>query len=144
MADAQLNLTRRALLGAACMPVLARHSGPDPESTLVLAVVGQGRWTPDQVRGDEERWQDALAQFRAAEAALAALAHVEDDDLYDRHLGRFNAATKRLLRTAAPDLAALAAKLDLLVSQQAWELTGGELCIAALQRDARHFAAAAR
>jgi hypothetical protein len=63
--------------------------------------------------------------------------------VYDRHLGRFNGAMKGLLRTAAPDLASLAAKLDLIVAQEAWELTGGDRCIAALQRDAHRFAAAA-
>ena len=36
----------------------------------------------------------------------------------------------------APDLGALAFKLDLLVAQQAWEMGDGELCLAALQRDA--------
>jgi hypothetical protein len=49
---------------------------------------------------------------------------------------------KGLLRAPAPDLAALAAKLDLAVAQAAWELTGGEKCMAALHRDARRFAAA--
>ncbi|MEA2999697.1 MAG: hypothetical protein QOK17_1530 [Sphingomonadales bacterium] len=45
--------------------------------------------------------------------------------------------TVRLLRLPAPDLAALALKLDLAVADQAWELTGCETCLAGLQADAR-------
>ena len=43
-------------------------------------------------------------------------------------------------RTPAPDLAALAFKLDLLIAEQAWEITGGELCLGAIRRDAHRFA----
>jgi hypothetical protein len=47
---------------------------------------------------------------------------------------------KALLRTPAPSLVALAFKLDLLISEQAWEMTGGELCLASLRRDVYRFA----
>jgi hypothetical protein len=96
------------------------------------------------------RWDDALARYRTAEAALASvegteveftlsacLAGSRRDQLYDRALGRFNHALRRLLRTPAPGAAALAAKLDLAVRHLAWELTGGEACMAALLRDAK-------
>lgn len=53
------------------------------------------------------------------------------------------AALRRLLRTPAPDLPALAAKIELAVGNQAWELTGAELCFAALDADARRLVPAA-
>ena len=100
---------------------------------------------PDQVRHDDRgqrRWQGALARFRRAEAALAAVAHTEDDDLYDRVLGRFNRALRALVRAPAPDLRAFSAKLDLAVDHELASLTGGEACMAALKRDARRLARA--
>jgi hypothetical protein len=87
------------------------------------------------------KWDRALARFRRAEAALAAVAHTEDDDLYDRLLGRFNRALRALARTPAPHLAALSAKIDLAVDHELATLTGGEVCMAALKRDARRLAA---
>jgi hypothetical protein len=60
--------------------------------------------------------------------------------LYDRLGARHDVAVKALLRTPAPHLPALAFKLDLLIGEQAWEMTGGELCLAALRRDAHRFA----
>lgn len=62
--------------------------------------------------------------YRGAEAALQALAQCEDDGLYDRAGRRCDAAVKRLLRTPAPDLAALALKLDLLFGQLCGSLAG--------------------
>ena len=85
-------------------------------------------------------WQRALARYARAEAGLEAVAHVEEDDVYDRALGRHNAALARLLRTAAPDLAAAAAKLDLILRHQVFELSFGEAALAALRRDLRRFA----
>jgi hypothetical protein len=65
----------------------------------------------------------------------------DDDALYDRALGRHNAALARLLRTAAPDLGAVAAKLDLILRHGVFELNFGEASLAALRRDVRRFAA---
>jgi hypothetical protein len=42
----------------------------------------------------------------------------------------------RLLRAPAPDLPALALKIDLTVDDQAWELTAAAPCLAALKADA--------
>ncbi|HEX8527024.1 hypothetical protein [Allosphingosinicella sp.] len=103
---------------------------------------------PDRVRHDETadgaprvlRWDRVLARFRKAEAALASVAHAEDDELYNRLVGRFNRALRGLVRTPAPDLAAFSAKLDLAVDQEVATLTGGEACMAALKRDARRLA----
>ena len=65
-----------------------------------------------------------------------------DDDLYDRALGRHNAALARLLGTPAPDLAAVAKKLDLVLAHAVFELSFGERALEALQRDVRGFAGA--
>lgn len=70
------------------------------------------------------------------------VAHTEDDDVYDRVLGRFNRALRALVRAPAPDLAAFSAKLDLAVDHEVATLTGGEACMAALKRDARRLARA--
>jgi hypothetical protein len=67
-------------------------------------------------------------------------AHTPDEDLYDRLLGRFGTALRRLLTTPAPDLPAFVLKLELAIDQDAATLTGGEASMAALKRDARRLA----
>ena len=146
MAAAQHKLSRREVLAGACAGAAAlplpRHSGLDPES--ILSATGEKeRWTPDQarpelcrrVRGDGFAWQRALARYARAEAGLEAVAHSEDDDLYDRALGRHNRALARLLRAPAPDLAAAADKLDLILRHSVFELNFGEASLEALRRD---------
>jgi len=145
MAVAELNLSRRALLGAAFVLPLSRHPELVSGSTFLFPWLAPGtRWTPDQVRGDDlsravTKWDRAHTRFRNAEAALAAVQGA-DDVVFDRVLGRFNHALRRLLRAPPPDPAAFAAKLALAIEQEIWELTGGEACLAALKRDARRFA----
>ena len=99
---------------------------------------------PDQVRHDEGRavtiWDRAVARLAAAEAALAAAAHTQDEDFYDRLGARHDRALERLLTAPAPHPAALADKIDLLVEHQAWELGFADSAWAALRRDARRFA----
>jgi hypothetical protein len=68
------------------------------------------------------------------------VAHTEDDCAYDRALGRHNAALARLLRTPAPEVGAAAAKLDLILRHQVFELTFGGACLVALGRDLRRLA----
>jgi hypothetical protein len=89
----------------------------------------RARWPVGyDVRGD--------AQARALlEPAFAAIAPLEDraDDLECARL----AALRRLLRSPAPDLRALALKIELVIDNQAWELRGAEPCLAALRQDAR-------
>ncbi len=84
MADGQLRLSRRALLGVACAsaPVLGRHSGLDSESAFFAPPPPQVRWTPAQVRGDE-LWNEALAVFTRADAAVTALEGTSDDDAFN-------------------------------------------------------------
>jgi len=107
---------------------------------------------PDQVRHDvggrdardddgwDAVWQKAFARYARAEAELEALAHVEDDGLYDRALWRHNAALARLPRTPAPDLAAVARKIELIVRHEVFELSFGLSCLAALRSDISRFA----
>ncbi|HEY0412440.1 MAG TPA: hypothetical protein VGD66_04795 [Allosphingosinicella sp.] len=109
---------------------------------------------PDRVRHDDARmarWSRALAAYRRAEVDLRAYerrtdgapweaqAAIEEahgalsDTLYD--------SLRRLLKTAAPDVRALALKLDLVVEHEVGTLTGGDECLAALRRDARRLSA---
>jgi hypothetical protein len=50
------------------------------------------------------------------------------------------AALRRLFRIPAPDLAALALKLELAVADQALELEGCEECLSAMAEDSRRLA----
>lgn len=148
MADGQLKLSRRALLGVACAsaPLLsraeARHSGLDPESTF-FAEEGKGRWTPDQacpelsrgVRGDD-LWNEALALFNRADAAVTALEGTSDDDAFNAAADLHDRALERLLLAPAPSVAALARKLSLARRDQAWELPSGDALMHALEQDA--------
>ena len=86
------------------------------------------------------RWPGAFERYRIAEAAVRAAGGGGDDVGFDRAVGRFNAALKRLVRTPAPDLHALALKLDLILAEELWELTGADRCLDALRRDAHRFA----
>jgi hypothetical protein len=100
--------------------------------------------TLKQVQGDDgasrERWRDAFARFREADSALEALVHCTNQRVYDRALGRHSTALARLLRMPAPDLAAAARKLDLIVRHQLFEARFGEAAIAVLRRDIARFA----
>ena len=120
---------------------LLRHAGLDSASIL-FPTAEKGRWIPDQVR-DDGKWDSALARYAQAETGLTAVAHTEDDSLYDRALGRHSAALARLLRTPAPDLAAVARKLDLVIRHSVFEFSFGESCLASLRQDVRRFAALA-
>ncbi|HVQ09328.1 MAG TPA: hypothetical protein VMS43_12925 [Allosphingosinicella sp.] len=99
-----------------------------------------------------ERWTRALAAYRRAEARLAAFRRAEAllppaarafpacAPLEER----FNllecarlAALRRLLRVPAPDLTAFGLKLELMVDDRAWELTGANLFLDGVKEDAR-------
>ena len=145
MRAAQHKLSRRALLAGVCVvPALPRHSGLDPEprntaappvDTAVFLGPGGELRSSTTRRDDEAKWEQALARYARAVAGLEGVAHTEDDARYDRALGRHNAALARLLRTPAPGLAAAAAKLDLILEHQVFELTFGEAALAALRGD---------
>jgi hypothetical protein len=158
MVAGEYKLSRRALLGAVCVAPLAggaaladgitpRHPGldPGPMNTSVRDLPRPCSWVADQARNDGRlavaKWQKALTRHRRAEAALDDAAGAPDP-VYDRLGDRHDAALKRLLRTPAPGLSALAAKLGLAVRHQAWELTDGDSCMDALHNDACRLAAA--
>lgn len=140
MAVAELSVSRREVLGAACaVPLsLARHPGLDPGSIFASPAARKGREIPDQVRNDGE-WGRAFARLRAADAALAEVQGA-DDAVFDPVLGRFNRALARLLRAPAPDAGALVAKLELLLVHEVWELDFAEACFVAMRRDALRLA----
>lgn len=65
----------------------------------------------------------SLAGFQPFEGRLNALGSVRVS------------ALKRLLRTPAPDLPALALKIELAVDEEVATLAGGERCLAVLKAD---------
>jgi hypothetical protein len=160
MAAADLNPSRREVLGAAfAVPLLGaaaltRHSGLDPESIfLVTAASVEGRWMPDRARHDAggdagtsfavTKWDRALSRFRRAEAAVLALEGGPDEDAFGRAHDRFNLVLRRLLAVPAPDIAALATKLEIAVAAELADLTYAPPALAALAQDARRLASRA-
>ena len=142
MADGQHKLSRRALLGAVCastvIPAKAGTSGrPAPSLSP---------WDPGFRRNDDRvtPWDRALATFEKAQAALDAAAHTPDEDLYDRLGIRHDRAMRRLIRTPAPDLPALAAKLDLALDERSGEFFGDSADMKAIKSDARRLASLGR
>jgi hypothetical protein len=124
MAAADLKLSRRALLGAA-------FGAP-----LLPAAPEEAR---DRSRG-VARWQRALGRFRRAAAELAALEGGPDEEAFGEAHDRFNAALRRLLAAPAPDVTALAVKLDCAVAAELADLAFAPPALAALARDARRLA----
>jgi len=122
MAGGQHKLSRRALLAGACM-------GPVVAAQAARRTVGEGA-----------AWARALACYRRAELGLEAVGRTEDDDVYDRALGRHHRALGRLLRTAAPDLGAVGVKVDLILRFQVFELSFGEAALEVLRGDVWGFA----
>lgn len=151
LVEGGLAYTRRAVLGAAvAVPVAAGVSGSERPSPPTAS----RRAPPLPQRAGEEKWQRALAAFRQAEAAKerfdratrAATAgpggrSFEEQWALDKRFGDYlvacNAALRRLVRTPAPDLAALAVKIALVVDEDVASLSGSERCMAALKADAR-------
>jgi len=133
MAGRDHNFTRRAVLGAAfAVPALASAASA---GAAVPAVA---------------RWRRALAGLRQAQAAMAAYERRCDaaglqniwqlDERLDDHLGTFISALERLMGTPAPDVAALALKIELAVDHDVASLTEGERCLAVLKADALRLA----
>lgn len=148
MSPTRHNLTRRALLGAAAG--LCAGDGHLPAVPLSAAARGRPQ-------ASVPAWSRALAAYRRAEAAIAAFRRFEaslpaaarafpaceplEDRFLDLECARL-AALRRLLRAPAPDLPALALKIELAVDNQIAELSDGDLCLAALKADSRRLLAA--
>jgi hypothetical protein len=92
-------------------------------------------------KGRDDEWGKALARLREAQAVLDSAKSEPDQDAYDALLDSHSEALTALLALPAPDLPALAAKLDAIVPNLAWELTGSEDCLEILRQDARRLAA---
>ena len=78
--------------------------------------------------------------MRGIERATAGGTAEEEEALeavYLDRLGRQMAAVRRLMKVRAPDLAALAVKIELAIDEEVGGLAGGELCLEALRRDVR-------
>jgi hypothetical protein len=90
------------------------------------------RWP---LRHDFDAGPEAHTALRAAFDAHAAWEH----RLNDPECAHF-AAIKRLVGTPAPNLDALATKIELVVDYEVGELDGGDRCMAALKADARRLA----
>lgn len=134
-----------APLAAALLPLtLDRHAGLEPASAFSGTKEGKGRCIPDQVRDDGKgtvsHWTRALAAFRRAEAAVAALEGHPDEEAFGRAHDRFNILFRRLLAHPAPDIAALADKLEIAAAAELADLTYTPLDLEALAQDARRLA----
>ncbi|MGZ9014967.1 MAG: hypothetical protein ACXW26_00910 [Allosphingosinicella sp.] len=146
MAAAKHNPSRRALLGAAVALPFVGGGGlrpslsPDTDSRSGI---------PDQVR-DDGKWDRALATYEAVEAELRAFerrtggAPWEEQEAVEREmderLDALGPAMRRLMRMPAPDLRALAKKIELVVDHDVGSIDGGQACLATLKRDAKRLA----
>jgi hypothetical protein len=147
MADGQHKLSRRALLGAVCAAPLLSPVIPAQAGTPARPAPSPSPWDPGLRRDDEPapssavlKWDRALARFEKAEAAIAVAAGAPDH-VYDPIGARHHAALRRLLRTPAPTLAALARKLDLALDERTVEFDGDAHAMITLKQDARRLAA---
>ena len=118
-------LSRRTLLGAPLVPLIL--SGAEGSRSAL---------SKDAV----PIWDRALARLREARAALDSAAHEPDQDRYDALLDSHSDALAALLALPAPDLAALARKLDLALDERTGEFGGDCAAMRILKRDARRLA----
>jgi hypothetical protein len=84
--------------------------------------------------------QRAEARMRLFERQCVGLDSDALDEAYGDRVGAFYRALRLLLRTPAPDLPALAAKIALVVDEDVPTLDGGEACMAAVKADALRLA----
>jgi hypothetical protein len=125
-------------------PLIPRHPGLDPGSmNTVGGEPGKAVFMDSGLCRNDGEWDTALARFHEAQTVLDAARHDEDEDACDRLLDSHSEAVAALLALPAPDLPGLAAKLDVIVPQMAWELAGCEDCLERLRRDAHRLAATA-
>lgn len=131
------NPSRRALLGAALAIPFVGREAPPPAS---------GR-SPSPAKAKEDRaWRAAAAAAQRAEAAFreierrsAGASHAEQlalEEPFGERLDGLYAAIRRVMAVPAPDVAALALKISLVVDHEVFELHGGAARMEALKRDA--------
>ena len=89
----------------------------------------------------------AEAEIRAAQARACGPGRDFDvqwelDEAFSDRVDAFDCALRRLLRTPAPDLHALARKIALTVDEDVATLEGCEPCLASLESDAQRLASA--
>ena len=96
---------------------------------------------------DGERWRRAVARLEAAEGEMRAVerataggsAEEEEalEEVYLERVGDWLEALRRVMRVRAPDLAALAFKIELAIDEEVGTIDGGGPCLAAVKRDVR-------
>ena len=128
-------------------------SGEGAEAQPLLGMSGEGEAAsplhhPPPADGPPprpgEEWARALDVYEAAEAEVedAAGWPADFEDEYAERLDALCDALRQLLHTPAPDLGALALKIELATEHELGMLAGGAVCLAAIQRDAQRLAAA--
>lgn len=141
------NPSRRALLGAAvALPLVGGVASSPASRSLDQPPPSAG---PEPGRS-LSRSREELAWAEAVEGYEAAQAEVQDavgwpadyEEEYGERLDARCEALRRLWRTPAPDLDALALKIDLAIEHELGMLAGGATCLAAIQGDAQRLAAA--
>lgn len=86
MADAQLKLSRRALLGAPLLPLTlsgAARGAVSKDALSVRSEPGRGP-PPSEAEALHPSWNRALSRLRRAEAAVLALEGGPDEDAFGR------------------------------------------------------------
>ncbi len=158
MAAGRHNLTRRAVLGAAfaapavlgdCVAPAAAATQRWDRSLAALERAKAAEWTfrDGPMAAAERAWEAVRARWPSdhdfaadptAEAALDAAfaAHGRWEKRLNDLEAAHQRAIQRLLLVPAPDLPALAAKIELAVDHEAWESEEGERCMASLKADA--------
>jgi len=152
------NLTRRAVLGAAfAAPAVLGDCAAAPAAAATqrwdraLAALGRARaaelaFRDGPMAAAERAWEAVRARWPrdhdfaadpAAEAVLRAAfaAHGRWEARLNDLEAAYQRAIQLLLLVPAPDLPALAAKIELAVDHEVWENEDGERCMAALKAD---------
>ncbi|HEX8381441.1 MAG TPA: hypothetical protein VF619_12945 [Allosphingosinicella sp.] len=90
-----------------------------------------------EARAAQERFDLATREAAAGPRGRSAKEQAKLDDRSGDYLVATCNAVRRLVRTPAPDLAALGVKIALVVDERVGELIGGEACMRVLKADAR-------